>query len=237
MPKGDGEGCPQAGGGLCQPPPGAQLTRGGCTISALALRHLGAQERILFHPCYFLQPFLLFPQVHKWMQALGSEMMHLGDAGGFTWGRGEVLWGSQHCPSGDPGPSPGSSTPTHKLTPPSPNMWLHIPARPPKDAGTLVLWGCCGCGGGEGMQERLVGCERMQEPTGGGCRAVKGCRSDCGAVPKRALPSPLSQGMQCQAQPVLAKKPDNIPFEGRKPIWGGKTLPITDRTCTSEKLC
>ena len=47
----------------------------------------------------------------------------------------------------------------------------------------------------------------------------------------------LSQGMQCQAQPVLAKKPDNIPFEGRKPIWGGKTLPITDRTCTSEKLC
>lgn len=35
-------------------PPGAQLTRGGRTIPALALKDLGAQKGVLFHPRYFL---------------------------------------------------------------------------------------------------------------------------------------------------------------------------------------
>ena len=55
---------------------------------------------------------------------------------------------------------------------------------------------------------------------------LRGCGMPAsGAGAPRALPSPPGDAGARQS-PCWPRRPDNGPFEGHKPIWGGKSLSI-----------
>lgn len=137
------------------------------------------------------------------MRALGCRVLHVADAGAFTWGRGAVPQGSQPCPSacslGQRRSLTRSSSPPLPLT----DCPQQVPpvAAPlctvPRDAGGRM--GRLQSHGTPASSDRAPG----------------------------ALPSPPGD-VSARQSPCWSGRPDNGPFEGHRPIWGGKSLSITD---------
>lgn len=84
---GDGEGCPQADEEAL--PRGYNPSMGAAPSQPW---HLSTIRKTLEHiRGYF--PVLVTPANHLVPKVLGCEVLHLGDAGSFIWGRGVVLQG------------------------------------------------------------------------------------------------------------------------------------------------